>query len=450
MPRSVHKGCNDFRQTSAATRDRWLGGSLTRRQALLGALGGGLTIWANHAMPWARVLEAASAQAADAPGARVLVSVFLPGGCDLLDALPPIGAYGQYADLRGGMKLEAPPALGATGLGIHPSLAEGTGGGVKGLFEAGKVGFMPGIDYANPDLSHFHSRHFWETGLITERAAPGWLGRWLDGHGSKDNPLQGLTLGYTLSPVLATGAAPVAALESPSDVALDVWGIGGEQDRQMLAAWQRMSDARVRGDGPQAVHTAARLAKSVGDRLAPYAEHDGTDPLAPPVAYPQDDDLGKRLSRIAALVAQPLGVRLAAVDADGEFDTHDDQPRELADSLRSVSQALSAFQADLEARGVADRVLTLVWSEFGRRPQGNESSGTDHGAGGIAWVQGTHAASGILTEYPSLTDLDRDDNLKVTVDFRKVYASLIEGWLGTDANEVIPNANAYGRLALVR
>ena len=450
MARSIHKGCDDFRQTSAATRDRWLSGSMTRRQALLGALGGSLTIWANQAMPWARVLEAASAQAADAPGARVLVSVFLPGGCDLLDTLPPIGAYGQYADLRGGMKLEAPPALGATGLGIHPSLAEGANGGVKGLFEAGKLGFLPGIDYANPDLSHFHSRHFWETGLITERAAPGWLGRWLDHHGAKDNPLQGLTLGYNLSPVLATGSAPVAALESPNDVALDIWGIGGRQDRQMLAAWQRLADARVRGDGPQAVHTAAQLAKSVGDRLAPYAEHDGADPLAPPVPYPEDDDLGRRLSRVAALVAQPLGVRLAAVDANGDFYTHDDQPRELADSLRTVSQSLSAFQADLEARGVADRVLTLVWSEFGRRPEGNESSGTDHGAGGIAWVQGTQAASGILTEYPSLTDLDRDDNLKVTVDFRKVYASLIEGWLGTDANEVIPNANAYGRLALVR
>jgi len=448
--RPVHKGCDDFRQTSAATRERWLGAPLTRRQALVGALGGGLAIYAQQALPLGRLFETAQARAAEAPGARVLVSVFLPGGCDLLDALPPIGAYGQYADLRGGMKLEAPPALGATGLGIHPSLAEGANGGVKGLFEAGKVGFLPGIDYANPDLSHFHSRHFWETGLVTERAAPGWLGRWLDHHGARDNPLQALTLSSTLSPVLATNSAPVAALESPSDVGLDIWGIGGQQERQMRAAWERMSAARVRGEQPQAVHTAALLAKSVGDRLAPYAEHDGVDPLAPPVAYPEDDELGRRLSRIAALVAQPLGVRLAAVDADGEFDTHDDQPRELADALSSVSQSLAAFQADLEARGVADRVLTLVWSEFGRRPQGNESSGTDHGAGGIAWVQGTCAASGILTDYPSLTDLDRDDNLKVTVDFRKVYASLIEGWLGTDANEVIPNANAYGRLALVR
>jgi uncharacterized protein (DUF1501 family) len=450
MPRSIHKGCDDFRQTSASARDRWLAPQLTRRQALAGAFGGALSIWASSAMPFGQIFQAAEAEAASAPGARVLVSVFLPGGCDLLDALPPIGAYGRYADLRGGMRLEAPPALGATGLGIHPALAEGTGGGVKGLFEAGKIGFLPGIDYANPDLSHFHSRHFWETGLITDRAAAGWLGRWLDRHGSRDNPLQGLTLDSTLSPVLATTSAPVAALHSPRDVGLDVWSIGGRQEQQMRAAWERMTDGRARGAGPRSVHTAARLAKEVGDRLAPYAEHDGVDPLAPSVPYPEDDDFGERLSRIAALIAQPLGVRLAACHANGEFDTHDDQPNDLAEGLRSVSQSLAAFQADLEARGVADRVLTLVWSEFGRRPQGNESNGTDHGAGGIAWVQGTHAASGILTDYPSLTDFDRDDNLKVTVDFRKVYASLIEGWLGTDAGEVIPNAGAFGRLTLVR
>jgi uncharacterized protein (DUF1501 family) len=450
MPRSVHKGCDDFRQTSAGARDRWLAPRLTRRQALAGALGGTLAIWAQQAMPFGRILEAAEAQAASAPGARVLVSVFLPGGCDLLDALPPIGAYGRYADLRGAMRLDAPPALGATGLGIHPALTEGTAGGVKGLFEAGKVGFLPGIDYANPDLSHFHSRHFWETGLITERSAPGWLGRWLDRHGSRDNPLQGLTLDAMLSPVLATASAPVAALHSPNDVALDVWSIDDLQERQMRAAWERMIDRRARGAGPQAVHTAARLAKEVGDRLAPYAAREGHDPLAPPVPYPADDRFGERLSRIAALIAQPLGVRLAAVQADGEFDTHDDQPEDLGAALRSVSRSLAAFQADLEARGVADRVLTLVWSEFGRRPQANESSGTDHGAGGIAWVQGTRAAPGILTDYPSLSELDREDNLKVTVDFRKVYASLIEGWLGTDAAEVIPNAGAFGRLALVR
>jgi uncharacterized protein (DUF1501 family) len=453
MARSVCKGCDDFRQTSGADRARWLAPRLTRRQAIGGALGGALAIWARppeQAMPFAHVLEAASAQAAAAPSAPVLVTVFLPGGCDLLDTLVPVGQFGRYADLRPGTRVASPTLLGGTGVGVHPSLTEGLGGGVKGLYDAGKVGFLPGIDYANPDLSHFHSRHFWETGLVTERAAPGWLGRWLDRHGSRTNPLQGLTLGSTLSPVLATAAAPVAALESPGDVALDVWGVDDHPRAQLLSAWERMAAGGGHAPGPAAVHDAARLAKRVGDELAPYAARNGVDPLAPPVAYPKDDQLGQRLSTLAALIAKPLGVRLAAVDADGQFDTHDDQPKDLAAALSSVSQSLAAFQADLEARGVADRVLTLVWSEFGRRPQGNESNGSDHGAGGVAWVQGTHAASGILTDYPSLTDLDREDNLRVTVDFRKVYSSLIEGWLGTDASEVIPSAGAYGRLSLVR
>ncbi|HST41298.1 MAG TPA: DUF1501 domain-containing protein [Conexibacter sp.] len=453
MTRPVHKGCDDFRQTSAAARERWLGAGgtrLTRRQIVGGGLGGALAIWAGRAMDFGGLIEAANADAAAAPGNRVLVTVFLAGGADLLDTLPPVGQYGTYADLRPGTKIGEPPLLGGTGLAIHPSLTQGTGGGVKGLYDAGKVGFLPGIDYANPDLSHFHSRHFWETGLITDRSAPGWLGRWLDRNGSRENPLQGLTLGSTLSPVLATGSAPVAALESPGDVNLDVWGVDDKPRAHLMNAWEELARHADGGVGPQAVRNAALLAKRVGDQLAPYREQDGRDPLAPPVAYPEDDRFGQRMSRLAALIAQPLGVRVAAVQAEGEFDTHDNQPEDLAAGLRSVSQGLAAFQADLDARGLADRVLTLVWSEFGRRPKGNESSGSDHGAGGVAWVQGNHAASGILTEYPSLTSLDRDDNLRVTVDFRKVYSSLIEGWLGTDADEVIPRAGAYGRLALVR
>jgi len=175
----------------------------------------------------------------------------------------------------------------------------------------------------------------------------------------------------------------------------------------------------------------------------------GPDPLAPPVAYPKSD-LGDRLSRLAALIALPLGVRVATVETDSQFDTHDNQPKELADGLSEASQALAAFQADLEARGVADRVLTFVWSEFGRRPQSNDSQGTDHGAGGVAWVQGTRAKGGVLSDYPDLGRLDGNDNLAVTVDFRRVYCSLLEQWMGTDASEVIPQAASFGRLAVTR
>ena len=114
-----------------------------------------------------------------------------------------------------------------------------------------------------------------------------------------------------------------------------------------------------------------------------------------------------------------------------------------------MSECLAAFQADLEARGVSERTVTLVWSEFGRRPEEN-GSGTDHGAGGVAWVQGDRARPGIHSEYPSLCQLDRSDNLKVTIDFRRVYASLLEQHLGTDAASVIPNARRLGRVPLLR
>ena len=155
-----------------------------------------------------------------------------------------------------------------------------------------------------------------------------------------------------------------------------------------------------------------------------------------------------RLRNLAALISKPLGIRVAHVEADGDFDTHDNQS-ELTRILADVSQSLAAFQADLEARGVADRTLTFVWSEFGRRPEENDS-GTDHGAGGLAWVQGNRALAGVHSDYPDLNRLDREDNLQVTIDFRRVYSSLLEQHLGTQASAVIPRAGKFGRVQLVR
>jgi len=270
MPRDPFKGCDDLRRTLA----------LTRRQVVVG----GLSIYAAGTLLPTRLLEAAAAQApTDAP---VLVSVFLPGGCDLLSTLTPLDQAGRLADLRRSLSTDAPPALaGESRLGLHPSLSEGLGGGVRGLFDAGKVGFLPGIDYANPDLSHFHSRHFWETGLITERSAPGWLGRWLDRHGS-DNPLQGLSLGG-LSPLLRTGAAPVAAVDDPGDAQLSFGGTWGVGEDLVRAAWNRLADETGgTRPGPAAAARAARVARDIGARLAPYAREDNkdADPLNNPVA----------------------------------------------------------------------------------------------------------------------------------------------------------------------
>ncbi len=427
---------------------------LTRRQLVGRSIGLGITLYASKLLTVDRLVEAAQAQAA--PEAPVLVSVFLPGGCDLLATLPPMDQVGRLNDLRRTLAVgdDIPRLPGESRLGVHPALADGPGGGIAGLFGAGKVGFLPGIDYADPDLSHFHSRHFWERGLVTQDAGPGWLGRWLDRHGSAENPLQGLSMDATLSPLLRAAAAPAAALDDPSDAALTFGGTWGAGADKAAATWAQLAALPRSGAGPQAAARVARQTQDVGRMLAPFArdERTGVDPLAGAGGddiYPEGDFAG-RLKSLAGLIAQPLGIRVATVDAPGDYDTHDDQPAELDAALRELSQGLSAFQADLEARGVADRVLTFVWSEFGRRPQSNESAGTDHGAGGIAWVQGTRARGGILSDVPDLGALDRDDNLAVTLDFRRVYASLLEGWMGTDATEVLPDAASAGRLALVR
>ena len=445
---SRHRACDDFHRSSEAVRRDYLGGPpLTRRQVLGLGLGATLAVYTARAMPAERVLEAAAAEAAAAPNAPVLVSVFLPGGVDLLDTLVPLHDYGRYADLHPQLKV-AGVALPGTSFGLHPSLARGVRGGVKGLFERGKIGFLPGIDYGNPDLSHFHSRHFWETGLITDRVAPGWLGRWLDRAGGKDNPLQGVSMGYGLAPTMRSGRAPVAAVSSPGDAGFWIRDTWGEPYDEAMAAYARLGTARGGSRALRASREAARLAKQVADRLEPYKEKDGVDPLASSVPYPAESDFGQKLRYLAAMIQQPLGIRVADVSADGDFDTHDNQA-ELGPLLADVSECLAAFQADLEARGVSQRTLTFVWSEFGRRPEENDT-GTDHGAGGLAWVQGDRARPGVHSEYPNLSQLDDQDNLQVTIDFRRVYSSLLEQHLGTGADAVIPKSGAFGRVALVR
>jgi uncharacterized protein (DUF1501 family) len=464
MPRANPiKCCEDFHRSAMREAHREVG--VSRRHFLRIGAGAGLTLYAAQALPLGRLLEGAEEAAAQAPEAPILVTVFLPGGLDLLDSLVPLDQYGAYREQRGVLAQSdvTTPKLKGTGLGIHPSLTKGDGEGIKGLFERGKLGFLPGIDYANPDLSHFHSRAFWETGLITPSSATGWLGRWLDANGGKDNPFQGVTSGHTLSPVLRSAGAPVSSIDGVRSSQLQMPRVGPKVLEAAMTAWTDLAFPRRKDPaGLAAARTAARYAQDVAVKLksyqdlAPAQETEGgfvlpgVGPQTTTTGYPADSQFGDHLRQLAFLAAQPLGLRVATVDAHADFDTHAGQPGTLERILAEVSAGLAAFQNDIEARGLGDRVLTFVWSEFGRRPKGNESLGTDHGAGGIGWVQGTRAMSGLLTEYPSLRDLDAKQNLKVTVDFRQVYASLIEQWLGTDAGAVIPNAGAFSRVQLVR
>jgi uncharacterized protein (DUF1501 family) len=375
---------------------------------------------------------------------RVLVSIFLDGGCDSLSVLAPTGDP-DYLKLR--PTLAIPQGVGAAfaedaRLAWNPAASA-----FDELHRAGKMSVAPAIGYSSPDQSHFTSRHYWEVGGLQPNEITGWTGRLLDRIGSQDNPLQGLSLDGSLSPALATKSVPVAAIDGPSyDLwARDVWG---KPEELMFGAVGELGRSAVAGKdaGRKLAGGAAAQAMALKAQLDPFSG----DEIVPPVAYPEGQDswFGDNLSALAAMLASGLPIRCAAISAPGSFDTHDDQAESFDTDVKTTADTIAAFQADLEARGLADRVITLVWSEFGRRPEEN-ASGTDHGAGGAAYVIGTQVAGTMIGEFPGLAQLDEDDNLRATSDFRGLYCSIIEQWFGEDAGAVIPDAASFARPTLI-
>jgi uncharacterized protein (DUF1501 family) len=428
------------------------GTGLDRREFVLRSLGLVASVYGGLALgPRALAEGIAAAQAAGAGQERVLVSVFLEGGADSLSMLFPSGDP-LYRKLR--RKLALAPDAGVAfaeddRLRWHPSLAP-----LATLHTEGKVGVMPGIGYDHPNQSHFTSRHFWEVGALDERLSTGWLGRYLDRHGTADNPLQGLALSWGLQPALATKKAPVASIDGPDR--FDFWarGVWGEVQEAMLDAIGSLGGIPHHGDlGLAQATAAARQTAQLYRRLEPFRAHDGeeTKGFGSPISYPAGDDpFPRRLAGLAAMLAADLPLRCVALSAPGSYDTHDNQPGPLADGLKLTAESLLAFQRDLEARKLDDRVLVLVWSEFGRRAEENASSGTDHGAAGAGVLIGSRSAGRLIGEFPGLDKLDRDGNLRATADFRTLYASLIEDWLGGDAEAILPGPLPRARLTVLR
>jgi uncharacterized protein (DUF1501 family) len=167
--------------------------------------------------------------------------------------------------------------------------------------------------------------------------------------------------------------------------------------------------------------------------------------------------MARRLTALVELLAQGLPVRAVALDADGGWDTHAGQAGDMPRQMAGLSAAITAFQQAIEQRDdplnperkLADRVLIHVWSEFGRRAAEN-GSGTDHGAGGTSLVIGTRVTGATFGEFPGIATLDEEGNLRHTSDFRSLYCSLLEQWLGVDAAPIIPGADGFARYALIR
>ena len=149
------------------------------------------------------------------------------------------------------------------------------------------------------------------------------------------------------------------------------------------------------------------------------------------------------------MLGRGLPLRCVALTAPGDYDTHADQASRLPDQIRLTFDALAAFQRDLDARGLGNRVLVHVWSEFGRRAEQN-GSGTDHGAAGIGLLLGSRVRPQMLGEFPGLAKLDDLGNLRATSDFRSLYCALLEQWFGVDAAPIVPGAARFARPQLVK
>jgi uncharacterized protein (DUF1501 family) len=454
--------CNDFTRSqlfrrSAAVAGKGLPGiepgmplpagtGLDRRTFLLRSAGAALSVYGASMLSPRHFEEGiAQASAAAPPNQPVLVSIFMEGGWDALSVLAPV-REAKYRELRPTLALAEGSGRVFTedeNLMWHPAA-----GGLAQLHDEGKVTAFPAIGYEPADESHFTSRHYWEVGQLDTNARSGWMGRYLDLAGEPGNPLQGLSLDYSLAPALATAKMPVAAVSSPADYTMWANGLGEPISGPALEAFGALGALPASSPAYAQARNTSYDTGLVLDKMAGFVASEKESGDSSPVTYPTGD-FAERLAALAAMLHTGMPIKCASLNAVGSYDTHSGEAGTLSTNLEQTVAAVVAFQRDLEARKLDQRVLIQLWSEFGRRPKEN-GSGTDHGAGGAAFLVGSRASGTMVGEFPGLSKLDSNENLLKTSDFRAMYCSLLEQWFQTEAGLVIPEAASFERPILVK
>ncbi len=405
---------------------------LARRDFLTSAsaAGCGLAIGAGLPGPWMQAL-ANSATEQD----RVLVVIQLSGGNDGLNTVVP---YRDEAYRK------ARPKLGIAAaevrkindyIGFHPALE-----GVSQLMESGRFSIVQGVGYPAPNRSHFESMDIWHTcHNKKDRSPEGWLGRWIaNAQSEAHQDSLGLHLGGEQQPLALVGRG----VQVPSVASINQfrWNVqptdvtsreNSRMEKQPIDKSQSIDLLNfVQSSTASALEASQRLESALKS-----PEAGGEFPKSP---------LGEKLRVISRLISAGLSTRVYYVTLDG-FDTHSQQPLAHAGLLRQWSEALTAFVERMEAAGQADRVAVMTFSEFGRRVAENASEGTDHGAAAPLFFAGPKIPQQIVGEIPNLTDLE-DGDIKFKIDFRQVYASVIEQWFGGNSTPIL--GESYSSLKL--
>ena len=357
--------------------------------------------------------EAMRGTSMEANPERILVVVELSGGNDGLNTVVPFG-NDEYYRVRPNIGIRESDAIKIEdGYGLHPSMV-----GFERLYKEGRMGVVHGCGYDNPSLSHFSSMGFWHTGVPNGGEPLGWLGRLADGaydHDAQGNMIVNIGTRQSLA-VQARHHQPLV-FNDPRSFRRE----GSEAEKQAIEGITPGADANPTLDFLSATATnAVESSAFVREAAAGYNS---------PIDY-GIGGLSPQLRRVAALINADMPTRLYYVSYQGNsFDTHVHQADPHARLLTYTADAVRGFVQDLTRIGRADDVAIMMFTEFGRRVEENASLGTDHGTATPMFVIGNGVEGGLHGRHPSLTDLD-DGNLKMTTDFRRVYATMIRDWLG--------------------
>jgi uncharacterized protein (DUF1501 family) len=359
---------------------------------------------------------------------RVLVVIQLDGGNDGINTVVPFADEG-YAKYRKTLRLPKDRLIKVNDrVALHPAMSA-----AGKLLEGGQLAIVQGVGYPNPSRSHFRSMAVWHSAStdVEEHNGLGWLGRGLDTTAPKPGETSALFLGAGPVPPAIRGRRSVAsAIERTEDFLL----APGADARRVLSKEEPADEltAFVRRSMLDAYTTA--------DRLAASARSGGSS------GRNFGSSLAGQLNMIVRLLKSGVAARVFYT-LQGGYDTHAGQLPSHFRLLSDLSFSLQAFLGDLKAAGLAERVVVLCFSEFGRRVAENASGGTDHGTAGPVFLAGPSLRAGLIGQTPSLTDL-ADGDLKMGIDFRRVYATVLEDWLGLPAKQAL--GAAFERLPLFR
>jgi uncharacterized protein (DUF1501 family) len=357
---------------------------------------------------------------------RVLVVIELNGGNDGINTIVPFADEG-YARHREQLRLPTDKMLKIDDhVAFHPGMRD-----AAKLLETGRLAIIQGVGYPNPDRSHFQSMAIWQTARLNPKEADGagWIGMALDSdRRPSDGTPTSVLIGLDSPPTALSGRHAVTALAH-----LDDWALRGQLNPKRALRDEPLPKAEESRDDLRAFVARSMLDAYV---TAGHLQELGKvkDDSA---AYPATG-LSERLQLVARLLKTGFGARVFYT-TQGGYDTHFTQLPAHAELLAELAGAIRAFLDDLQSTGLADRVAVLTFSEFGRRVAENGSYGTDHGTAAPVFLAGNKVKAGLVGQTPSLLDLQGGD-LKMGIDFRRVYATVLERWLGLPAKTALAGA----------